>query len=176
MFSFCCWAYFSHGLLMSEVSIPNMALCLHNLWLHVNEVWESMTDSDTGNGLLTVVSGNAHPRLAEPLWTDPWPERVELMQTSWSPLSQRKKRASGEWFMGPSPTIVVQKKATSLVSWQVLPSQPSSDVVQNCLNPLPFVWTFARSRKTLNWIIECAKSIKGKIMQMARSNDRLFCF
>ena len=78
------WSYTSHLL---------WALMCHKSYLLYQE-----------NELMHNSSVNAHPQssqLAVPLWTDPWPKRVELLCASWSPLQKKKKKkcwhGMGHW-------------------------------------------------------------------------------
>ena len=68
-----------------------------------------------GNKLTYSSPGNTGPQssqFAEPLWTDPWPERVELQHTSWSPLKKHtKKGASG--VIDERSSLPYREKATT---------------------------------------------------------------
>ena len=91
-----------------------------------------LTYSSPGN------TGPQSPQFAEPLWTDPWPERVELQRTSWSPLKKKKKKVQVEWSMKDLPSHTGKKPQPPLpcIMWhawlrlmQVSLSVSVSDIV-----------------------------------------------
>ena len=73
-------------------------------------------------------SGNSHlqsSQLAEPLWTDPLPKRVELIHTSWSSLRTNKQHMGNDhaeiYHIVPISTITTLKHHTaSITNLQVL--------------------------------------------------------
>ena len=76
-----------------------------------------------GNKLTCNSSGNARPQssqLAEPLWTNPWSERVELVFSGWS-RNKERKRAGGEW---------LAELASIVLAWKKKPLPPSQPYVK----------------------------------------------
>ena len=71
-----------------------------------------------GNEFTQHLSGDDCPlssELTEPLWTDPWPNRVELVHAHWSPLTLKKKC---RWEMIHIYPITLEYKEKSYRHWR----------------------------------------------------------